>query len=197
MVDQQVEGKSYDSKGVELNLPKRGTIIDQIGAVSKNLTPDYEKKNDPGYTEVDTSIKKEFGRLSFKEVLQEDNLGKLIDKSITVYPNDPEKAVDVIMKVVEEKISPESSKLYKKLGKNSNELLALPDEALKDYKDIQRLSDEQVAKLCAESLEFEEDSQTMMVLIKAGKFNPDDPNQTEMVVKAYEDMYNKVLKELE
>jgi hypothetical protein len=197
MVNQQVEGKSYDSKGEELNLPERGTIINQIGAISKNLPPEYEKKNDPKYTEIDTSIKKEFSRLSFKELTSPENIDKLVDKAMVAYPNDPTKVSELVLDTITSTVTPSKTKLYKTLGKDASELLDLPDETIKDIKTLQRLSEKQVIELCAESVIFEEESQTMMLLIKAGKFDVNNEDLMNKMTDKVDSIYNKVTKEIQ
>lgn len=171
MVDQQVEGKSYDSKGQVLDLPERGTVIDQLGAISKNMPSEYEKSDKVKYLSADDQLKKEYSRMDITEFLEGDNINELVTRVGEYYPNDQDKQESVIKGVIESIMTPEKTKLYSKLGSDSKEMLALPDSAIKENKVLQRLSKKESIKIAAQSGVFESDRQTLKLLVKAGKLD--------------------------
>jgi hypothetical protein len=182
---QQVEGKSYDSKGTPLDTPDRGSVLNQLGAISKNLPTEYKKDTKLDVLEVDKVILDKYGKMDITEFLDGDNITDLVDIISTSYPNSNEKKNKVLGQVLERIVTPEKSKLYNKIGKDSKELLALPDEAIKDYPTLKRLTKKEIVKITAQAMIFEPNIQTVELLIKAGVLDLTD-----------ESVFNNIIQEM-
>jgi len=199
----QTTGKILDSQGNEIfidkdKFPLQKNPVARYGtAITKNLTPDYEQSKDEMVGEADTRIRDKYKKLTFSQVLKDDNFDKLIDDVSKLYPENPQKVEDLVSSIIEDKVAPERTKFFKKLNRDANDLLGFPAEALQEVKALQRLSDKEVAKLAAESVMFEpSNNKTLNLLIKSGKFDLEDDRAWDRMFDEYEKLNEYVINEV-
>lgn len=199
-----VTGEIKDSKGNKLDIeegkfPFQESVATRAAsAITKNLTPDYEVGDTPKFSEADTKIKEKYKKYKLSGVLKEDTFNNLLDDTLSLYTDNPGKAVKVIKTIIEEKAAPHKTKLFNSIGRDANDLLALDASVLEKYKPIQRLTKQEVIDIAAESFLFERNTKkTFNLLVKSGKLNMDDEKIMDKIIDSYLDKQEDLIKEIE
>lgn len=199
-----ITGEIKDSKGTKLDIEKGKFPLQESGAtraaaaISKNLTPDYEVSDTPKFSEADTKIKEKYKKYKLSGVLREDTFNNLLDDTLSIYTDDPSKAVKVIKTIIEEKAAPHKTKLFNSIGRDANDLLALDASVLEKYKPIQRLTKQEVIDIAAESFLFEQNTRkTFNLLVKSGKLDINDDKLMDKIIDSYLDKQDDLIKEIE
>lgn len=199
ITDAQLRGGRLDSNG-NLVAPdpdkyvlNNSSLGRQLGAVSKNMsldsTPDNGLYLGGELTSADTLIAKKYNSYNIKEYIQDGHFEKTIEDLKKVYPEDSSLIEKKLKSIIKEKLTPESSKLFKKLKSNASDLLAIDKQVLiEEYPALSKMSRKQALDLAAESGATEKNLAVFNLVVKAGKLKDLTNDEIDYITKKVEEI---------
>lgn len=200
--DAQLYGGRLDSKGNMIapdpsKHPLNQTSLgQQLGAISKNL--DIESTSDnPNFlgteiTTADNKIAQKYDRYNIKQFLKDGHIKEAFKEYEVVYQDNPELALEKITKLVDDKLAPERSKLFKEIKSNSKDLLAIDKNTLiKEYPKLSRLGRDQALDLAAESIAMDKNLETLTLIKKVGRLKRLTDDEIKYIVAKAQEIENQ------
>ena len=200
--DVAISGAPYSSTGDKQGVDTEehplmsNTSIKKAGYSTKNKPLEYlaqESQLVKPIHELDRSIKEKYSRLSLKEFGKKSTIKSVVKDLTSVY-KDPGRVEELLTSMIEDRLTPTKSKVFKKYKGMMSDLLTLDTDLVKgNLPELVNISEKEVLSLIAESIVHEPNSQSILLLKKVGKLPKLSKEQKETVKEKVKKLYQDKL----
>lgn len=179
VTDAQIKGETYDLAGNPIKMTGalgENAVGQQLGAISKNLPLENTVENTSfmgkELTGLDAKIKSKYSQYNIKEFVKGGHLKSAFKEFKTLYPEDKALAVDKLSKMIDSKLAPTSTKVFKELKSNFKDLNALDKNVIiQEYPKLGRITRKEAVELAAESIAMDNNLEIFQLVKKVGKIS--------------------------
>lgn len=200
--DVTVSGAPYSPSGNKMEVNReehplmKSSAIASAAYSTKNRPLEYLKQEsflDKNIEDIDKTITSKYERLSIQEFATKSTIRSIVTDLKSVY-KDPSRVEKVLERILDQKITPTKSKIFKRYKGSITDLLALDTELVKEYfPELLNLSKKATLDLIAESAVHEKNGQTLLLLKKVGKLPTLDQKDKESIKKKIQQLYKDKL----